>query len=228
MDSQSEVQSPLSLSSPQFSRRRMPLIGYLVLCALTVVSIIRSQKDLLTNGMTGYGSTFSGLTTAVPPPSGVTPTTSHLIDSSGTCEAPTPWLIKHHVKDLHQEHTQKEKGKKLHHELMGRLGNQLFQWASTTGIAASNAMGTCFTGLQDIGVFFEVNPEDFKCTDAKPEKSIGEGAKYAIYNEFLIDEGIILFGYLQSFKYFDQHLRARLLFRSDVLEKASAFLSPFE
>lgn len=72
----------------------------------------------------------------------------------------------------------------LYHKLTGRLGNQLFQWASTTGIAASNAMGTCFTGLQDIGVFFEVNPEDFKCTDAKPEKSIGEGAKYVTYNEF--------------------------------------------
>ena len=72
MESQSAVQSPLSLSPPQFSRRRMLLIGFLVLCALTVVSIIRSQKDLLANGMTGYGSTFSGLTTAAAPPPGVT------------------------------------------------------------------------------------------------------------------------------------------------------------
>jgi len=45
---------------------------------------------------------------------GIAPTTSYLIDSGGTFETPTPWLIKHYVKDhlnLHQEHIQKGKKK---------------------------------------------------------------------------------------------------------------------
>jgi len=110
----------------------------------------------------------------------------------------------------------------LHHTMIGRLGNQLFQWASTVGIAERNDMTLCIHG-GDIHSFFDgVGSE---CTSHPPVRKVGESGKYATSVDFSLgSQDIELEGYLQSYHYFPPNIHKRIQFKQHIIDEAQAFL----
>ena len=116
---------------------------------------------------------------------------------------------------------------RLHSTLIGRLGNQLFQWSSLSGIASLHDMQVCLEG-GDLAKFFEgVKDSEAECVLPTPAMRVSEGSKYAVHNSFQLTQSTVLHGYLQSWKYFDQNLRSALKFKQTVEEQAATFLSGF-
>eukprot|EP00284_Hemiselmis_tepida_P017536 CAMPEP_0174923918 /NCGR_PEP_ID=MMETSP1355-20121228/6900_1 /TAXON_ID=464990 /ORGANISM="Hemiselmis tepida, Strain CCMP443" /LENGTH=3102 /DNA_ID=CAMNT_0016169659 /DNA_START=138 /DNA_END=9443 /DNA_ORIENTATION=+ len=115
-------------------------------------------------------------------------------------------------------------GGHLHHELTGRLGNQLFQWASICGIAALHRMEPCMHG-GGLAKFFDGVGED--CDAPIPDDHTGEENKYATHISFDITKSVVLDGYLQSWKYFASNVRSVLKFKPDIQAEAAEFLREY-
>ena len=109
----------------------------------------------------------------------------------------------------------------VYHHLMGRLGNQLFQWASIDGISRLNQASPCLSG-GDLWSFFD----GVGSTCKRPDTGVvlSEGRKYATHHKFSMKESCEIQGYLQSHRYFDKHLRTRLGFKSTLQHQAAVFL----
>jgi hypothetical protein len=123
------------------------------------------------------------------------------------------------------EQPRQPRGLRLHHTLVGRLGNQLFQHASTVGIATANEMNACVGG-GDLATHFE--GVDTGCAFPKPQRHVSENKKYATHNSFSFDGDAVLGGYLQSYKYFRPNIRDTIRLKPKILAKASALLAPFK
>jgi len=123
----------------------------------------------------------------------------------------------------------KSKEPHLHVKIKGRLGNQLFQWSSASGIAVKNGMKACFThnpGKNDVGIHFE--GVDLGCTTRTHGRHVHENGRYGTYNSFSFEGESVLDGYLQSYKYFDPNLRETFGFKPAIIAEAASFLAPFE
>ena len=112
----------------------------------------------------------------------------------------------------------------LHHTLIGRLGNQLFQYASTVGIADVHGMTACIRG-GDLATYFD--GVDTGCTVVSPKKHVSDN-KYATHNAFEFDGDTVLDGYLQSFKYFAPNVRDTIRFKQPILNEASNYLEQYK
>ncbi len=91
-----------------------------------------------------------------------------------------------------------EKKKYVGVELKGGLGNNLFQLASTIGVAKRNKATPCYTGTNKAVEF--VNTHIAKCPGGHFEKQKERG--YATFTPFDIDQSTKISEYLQSYKYF--------------------------
>ena len=112
------------------------------------------------------------------------------------------------------------------HEMMGRLGNELFQWASVSGIAAKNKRAACFFATQELYTVFVGIPSACRSDDPFPreEYHVSESARFATHLNFQLDVrgSVLLSGYLQSFRYFPPGIRSQLRFKSEILAQANA------
>ena len=115
--------------------------------------------------------------------------------------------------------------RRIHHNLFGSLGSQLFQWASTVGIAQLNNMGSCVHG-GNLAMVFD-GFEEANCVHSASEHQFSEKGKYATFISFRTHLETNVKGYLRSYKYFDQNTRARIKFKADVQAKADAFMQTF-
>ena len=131
----------------------------------------------------------------------------------------------------------------------GRLGNQLFQWASALGLAARHNATACFGELARAGIEAESNPGTVfvgrfyggpGCPSLRPCATAPKGHRcwrlFAEQGPNRHDElplgsspytGIVPPGFLQSFRYFDAIaplLRKRLRFKKDLQAAASEAL----
>lgn len=113
----------------------------------------------------------------------------------------------------------------LHLSFIGRLGNQLFQYASTVGIADVHGMTACIRG-GDLATYFD--GVDTGCTVVSPKKHVSENKKYATHNAFEFDGDTVLNGYLQSFKYFAPNVRDTIRFKQPILNEASNYLEQYK
>jgi galactoside 2-L-fucosyltransferase 1/2 len=113
---------------------------------------------------------------------------------------------------------------RLHHTLVGRLGNQLFQWASTMGIASARGMESCIKG-GDLSHYFD--GVDDNCIIQQSGRQVSEQGRYATHILFEIQGDTVLNGYFQSWKYFDADMQVRLRFKPDIQADAAAVLQQF-
>ena len=113
----------------------------------------------------------------------------------------------------------------LHHTLVGRLGNQLFQYASSMGIAADNSMVACIKG-GDLAMYFD--GVDTECVLPSPKIRVDERKAYATHKIFRLHEDTVLEGYLQSYKYFEPNVRETILFKPAIVAEALRILAQFE
>jgi galactoside 2-L-fucosyltransferase 1/2 len=111
-------------------------------------------------------------------------------------------------------------GGTLFHTQIGGLGDQLFQWASVSSVAFQNNMTPCIRGgdLQD---FFDGVGES--CEEYFPWYCMREDEldKWQHLNLHHIDT--VIFGRLQSYKYFDTDVRKRIQFKRQLASHATAF-----
>lgn len=115
----------------------------------------------------------------------------------------------------------------LHHlSINGRLGNQLFQWASTHGIANKHGMIPCVF-KSTLGLAFDI-PYDMRCASTNSFPVLNENHKYAIHNDYIFDGNSQLDGYLQSFKYFHPNLRNILQFKPAVINMALEYIDTWK
>ena len=114
---------------------------------------------------------------------------------------------------------------RLHHTLVGRLGDQLFQWASISGIASLHGMQVCLDGGSLAKVF---EGAEHVCTQPTPDLRVSEGGNYAVYNSFQLTRSTFLDGYLQSWRYFyPTNVRSSLKFKPAIERQAAVLLSGF-
>jgi len=113
-------------------------------------------------------------------------------------------------------------------EYSGRLGNELFQWASVSHIAHQNRMSTCMRGNVDGSIVDFFDGVDERCTRPFPWHYEMENG-YAKWQKFdLYHTDTIVSGSLQSYKYFDINLRKHLQFKPHILSHAKVYLEPFQ
>ena len=114
----------------------------------------------------------------------------------------------------------------------GHLGNQMFQYASTIGIARNNGLHFGFARPDEFGSSYTVRSSVYDCFEL-PKEFIKHHANCPVYNEtgMAFDEhlynncpdGVDLMGYFQSHKYFDeveQEIRKRFTFKQSVIDRA--------
>ena len=132
----------------------------------------------------------------------------------------------------------------VHTTYHGRLGNRLFQWASTLGLAARHNATACFGGVRT-----GTNPETLfvgsfyggpGCPSLRPCAMVTKGKRcWRLFaeqgsnrhDELPLDSspytGIVPPGFLQSFRYFERItplLRKRLRFKDKIQDAASQAL----
>jgi galactoside 2-L-fucosyltransferase 1/2 len=111
------------------------------------------------------------------------------------------------------------------HAQQGRLGNQLFQWASISNIATENGMRSCITGgeLED---FFEGVKD--RCVEPFPWQCVVEDG-YGKWQQFQLQHtDTVIVGSLQSYKYFDPSLREHMKFKPHLSNHAQLFLETLQ
>lgn len=111
------------------------------------------------------------------------------------------------------------------HQYMGRLGNQLFQYAAITEIARQNNMDVCIRDSDELplSAFFEGIGSEESCESTQPLNYRIED-KYGGWQTFeLPQEDIVLEGSFQSYKYIDPKLRTRLLMKPVIAHQAKGF-----
>ena len=118
---------------------------------------------------------------------------------------------------------------RLFHTLIGRLGNQLFQYSSVVGIAALHGMTPCIKGGGAAGggaaAFFDGIA--IECNDTEPTTHVDEDGKYGTYNQFSFVGDTVLDGYLESYKYFLPNFNRTIRFKPHILADSQAFLATF-
>tara|TARA_Y100000389_G_scaffold138216_2_gene135915 strand:- start:3881 stop:7276 length:3396 start_codon:yes stop_codon:yes gene_type:complete len=120
-----------------------------------------------------------------------------------------------------------KKNKTIYHNLVGRLGNQLFQIASIFGIASKNNAHVCLNN-NEIGKYFDGLPEScISAKDTKKLESLSEHGEYAKYHEFTVTENVEITGYLQSYRYFSSDVRSMLKFKNYITDIATQTLKGF-
>lgn len=130
----------------------------------------------------------------------------------------------------------------LYHESNGRLGNQLFQFASMDGIARRNHARLClqpsyrwYAPFQNYRIqkAFEEFNESFMghntkpCTVATNIKYIS-GDKSFLKTHEMFKEDVNVGGYLETFRYFEPFVRSRLRFKTHILHNAKQYMSSFK
>ena len=116
---------------------------------------------------------------------------------------------------------------KVHHRsvlyltLIGRLGNQLFQWASAQGIASKNGMSLCINiGHQWHSIFDTFQDVPTPCKDSPSGASIlPENGKYATYRDLEIHE-YYREGLFAVFPYTASNVYESLKFKDSLIAKA--------
>jgi len=107
---------------------------------------------------------------------------------------------------------------------LGRLGNQLFQYASTLGISENNKLNFAIPSNSDLYNFFEM-PKTSSWFNFKKIKVRDEiGFDEEIFNN--CPDNIDLLGYLQSEKYFknvENKVRNNLTFKPSVIKQVESF-----
>ena len=121
---------------------------------------------------------------------------------------------------------------RLFHTLVGRLGNQLFQYSSVVGIAALHGMTPCikaalppFDKGGGAAAFFDGIA--IECNDTEPMTHVDEGGKFGTYNQFSFDGDTVLDGFLESYKYFLPNFNGTIRFKPYILADSQAFLATF-
>lgn len=109
---------------------------------------------------------------------------------------------------------------KIFGTLMGRLGNQLFQWASIQGIAQKNGMSACVSvgdAWKSSSIFNVFSNVESSCVQTQPIKlHVGEGNKYATYRDLHFKNNVVVEGFLQSYKYFPPNVYDYLKFKDGI------------
>ena len=112
----------------------------------------------------------------------------------------------------------------LYHRPMGRMGNQLFQYASLLGISKQHNMIPCFEGVYLSNWFDGVRDG---CTVPKSLPTVGENGRFATFNTFSFNESTTIEGFLQSHKYFQNNVDVqRIYFKSSITAAAETVLKP--
>ena len=130
---------------------------------------------------------------------------------------------------LDSTNNHEEGGGTVFHEYSGRLGNHLFAWASTSGIASENGMEKCMPH-SNLLIFFD--GIDNICQETFPLKNEIENG-YAKWTKFdLHHTDTVIIGFLESYKYFDPELRKpgskkRLQLKPYILNHATVFLQKY-
>lgn len=106
----------------------------------------------------------------------------------------------------------------LFHSMQGRLGNQLFQLESMKGLAARSSCSLCVRGAELLASEFEGVPST-ACTAQYPLRQATEGG-YAHYHNWTFNDDTTIYGYLQSFRYFEPSLPGRVRFKEHVIHAA--------
>lgn len=107
---------------------------------------------------------------------------------------------------------------------VGRLGNQLFLWASGSGIAHKNRAQLCMENLQLSKTF--VGPFAGRCPGVRFGNTIAEQG-FGRFQEvsFSSNSAVRPYSYLQSFKYFQGlHLKDKLRFLPAIERQASDYI----
>jgi galactoside 2-L-fucosyltransferase 1/2 len=112
--------------------------------------------------------------------------------------------------------------KKLFHVFQGRLGNQLFQYASVVGIADMNNMVACLWDNPLVPFFDGVDSQ--ACSQPKSTVDLNENSDYAIYQTFSIKHDAILDGFLQSYRYFRKDIRDIIQIKTKFKKQAQIIL----
>ena len=114
----------------------------------------------------------------------------------------------------------------------GRLGNQMFQWASSAGIALKNQMRLCEGKLQNILRTSFVGPPYFSGESqlpCPPSTQINRDPGYGIYAPFEpTDHAQLAPGFYRTFKYFNEHapeIRKALQFSKSIKDQVNAYMS---
>ena len=120
-----------------------------------------------------------------------------------------------------------KKNKTIHHHLVGRLGNQLFQIASIVGIASKNNAHVCLYGNEVWKYFTSLPQVCMSAENTKNLESLSEHGEYAKYHEFKITENVEITGYLQSYRYFSPNVRSLFKFKNYITDIAAQTLKQF-
>ena len=110
--------------------------------------------------------------------------------------------------------------------LQGRLGNQMFQYASIVGIALKNHYSYCFN-LEHTKLLEYFNITDRKCGDSLFSYDFGEGSFCFNPRLFSNPDNATYHGYLQTAKYFEhckEFIKNELSFKRHIIEKVKATL----
>lgn len=146
--------------------------------------------------------------------------------SLGNCMDKRKVVVGHNISPTYMKQCWMNTQARVYGTLIGRLGNQLFQWASLQGIASKNGMSTCvgvkdeFQGSSIFSVFTTIpNACSVKQSNIP---HVGEAGKYATYRDLHFKNSVVVDGYLQSYKYFPPDLYDRLKIRDTITAKAKA------
>ena len=170
-------------------------------------------------------------------------TTKHFANH-GNCEDPNLWMIGHNIKPskmracfAHMDeaaHVTKPPVVLLKTRALGRLGNNVFQFASGVGIAAVNGAKLCMpraTMTLLTSTFVGPFPPECPPSASFPPAIVEKG--YARYEDFDFSKGNVAIGrgsndgFLQSWRYFDRvkdKVRERLQFKPVIQEQAAAYV----
>ena len=130
----------------------------------------------------------------------------------------------------------------LYHESNGRLGNQLFQFASMDGIARRNHARLClqpkyrwyapFKNYEDSTAFVQFNNSfvGHQLQDCSIPSNVQYVSGDAVFLKDILDtkENKNIIGVLETFRYFEPSVRSRLRFNDSILRNAKKYLINFQ
>lgn len=144
----------------------------------------------------------------------------------GNCMDKRKVVVGHNISPTYMKQCWMITQPKVYGTLIGRLGNQLFQWASLQGIASKNGMSTCVgvgDAFQGSSIFSVFTTIPNACSVKKSNiPHVGEVGEYATYRDLHFENSVVIEGYLQSYKYFPPDLYDRLKFKEAIVTKAKA------